>query len=532
MAEVTLTINGQKITAGDKDTILVAAARNGIYIPSLCFMKDCNRAAACRICVVEVARIIIKKKICVTLVREGMDVQTENERIKKARRITLDMICRNHRMICDRCDRYSDCELHALCVRYGVNERDYNPYVMDPDKDKSSPYLIRDTSKCVLCQRCVSACHAQGMDVISVLGRGREKRIAPPIPLAQTDCVGCGQCVRACPTGALTICDDTATIRNLIRQKKKTAIAVLMPSVGQSIGQLFYEKEKQDQTGKVVAMLRKLGFTRVYSGESCQREFQAAEAKELERRKQENGVLPMISQACPGLEHLIHSQYPSLEEHLSGIGTLQSFSAQLARAAYEKEMGESELQVVCINSCTAAKGESEEYMNLTTYELAAMFRRACVSRFTARKVWEEQLKPEPFDPLPMEEGLNSFSPDTDKVDDAAMEVPPRSARRQDDSPMEVRCAKGESVEVTGLANIKPVLEKIAAGMEAPPASICPALDGAQDNQRQDDPLMKVCSAKDESVEPGEMFIGYVCPGGCINGGGAPRLTSAATLLEE
>ncbi|MCD8336446.1 MAG: 2Fe-2S iron-sulfur cluster-binding protein [Lachnospiraceae bacterium] len=521
MAEVTLTINGQKIKAEDKDTILTAAAKNGIYIPSLCFLKDCNQAAACRICVVEVAGMRGLVPSCVTKVREGMEVQTENERIKKARRITLDMVCRHHRMICDRCERYSDCELHALCVRYGVNERDYNPYVMDPDKDKSSPYLIRDTSKCILCQRCVSVCREQGMDIISVLGRGREKRIAPPISLAATDCVGCGQCVRSCPTGALTICDDTEMIRNRIRQKKpdEAVIAVLMPAVGKTIGKLFYEKDEQDHTGKVVALLRKLGFDRVYSGELCQNIYLEAEKRELARRKAENGTLPMVSQACPGVEHLIRRQYPELEKHLSGIGTLQQYSTRLARTAYAEESGLSgeKIMVVCVNSCTAAKtlpaektvdetmqqtsgsaqmrtvnGESaadQMYRNLTTYELAAMFRRACVSRFTARKVWEEQLHPDDFDPLLTEKTILAENPQLSGM-----------------SVGESRESGEESctAEITGLANVKDVLEKIVIA----------------DTQSAND------TAGGESED---CIRGYACPGGCIYGGGAPRRTSVDTV---
>ncbi|MCC8101866.1 MAG: 4Fe-4S binding protein [Clostridiales bacterium] len=109
-----------------------------------------------------------------------MEVRTESERIRKARHTTLNMICKHHRMICDQCSRYSDCEFHALCSKYGINERDYNPYVMEADKDESAPHLVRDTSKCILCERCVSVCRLQGMNIISVFNRGWKKRIAPP----------------------------------------------------------------------------------------------------------------------------------------------------------------------------------------------------------------------------------------------------------------------------------------------------------------------------------------------------------------
>ncbi|MCD8368657.1 MAG: 2Fe-2S iron-sulfur cluster-binding protein [Clostridiales bacterium] len=402
MESVTLTINGQTVQANSGDTILTAAAKSGIRIPSLCFLKDCNQSAACRICVVEVAGMRSLVPSCVTQVREGMEVQTESERVRKARKTTLDMLCKHHRMICDQCARYSDCEFHALCRRYGISEEDYNPYVMQANADDSATHLIRDTSKCVLCQRCVSACHAQGMDVISVLRRGWNTKISPPVPLADMNCAGCGQCVRACPTGALTIRDDTATVRDLIRQRKKTAIAVVMPPVGRTIGKLFCEETERDQSGKVVAMLKKLGFRRVYDGAACKAAFLNAEVEETKRRKASGGALPVISQVCPGVRNLVERQIPSLKGNLSGMKPLPEYCADLARTAFAEESGlpEEEILVVFINSCTAAKTlPLDGAIALTTYELAAMFRRACVSRFTARKVWEEQLEDASFDIL-------------------------------------------------------------------------------------------------------------------------------------
>ncbi|MCD7918599.1 MAG: 2Fe-2S iron-sulfur cluster-binding protein [Clostridiales bacterium] len=407
MAEVKLTINGQTLTADSGDTILAAAARNGIHIPSLCFLKDCNEIAACRICVVEVTGMRGVVPACVTKVREGMEVQTESDRVRTARRTTLDMLCQHHRIICDQCSRYSDCEFHALCREYGISERDYNPYVMDADKDESAAHLVRDTSKCVLCQRCVAACQQQGMDIIGVFNRGWNKKIAPPKPLAETGCVGCGQCVVSCPTGALSVKDDTALLRNIIRQKRKQVVAVVAPEVGADFGTLFYEEHPEDNTGKIAALLRRLGVKRVYSAVPGQKALAAGEAAELANRQAAGDPLPMISAASPVVVNLVQKHYPQLAENLSRQGTLQAVCGDMARAAYAAETGvpESEILAVYISSDVSGKTETREgLMTLTTYELAAMFRRACVSRFTAMKVWRKQLENEALDPLPEVDG--------------------------------------------------------------------------------------------------------------------------------
>lgn len=386
-------IDGIMYTADTNDTILEAARKNGISIPSLCFMKDCNKVAACRMCVVEVTGMKALPPACVTRCREGMEIFTDSQRVRESRRMTLDQLASHHRMVCDRCSRYSDCEFHALCVDYGISERDYNPYKIIPEKDESALHLVRDYSKCLSCNRCVAACHNQEMDILSSFKRGWEKKIGPAKPLGLTDCIGCGQCVTACPTGALSIRDDTAELRNIIRQRKKHVIAILTPSTAKAFPRLFYEEER-DCSGKLVSMLRKLGFERVYSSVPTQNDYISREI----------AMEDVISEACPGIRNLIEKLYPEKKSSLSGLGSLQSYSARIARRTYSAETGisEDDILAVYINSCTAGKTENVEGLRtLTTYELAGMFRRACVSRFTAMKVWREQLDENaPFDSLP------------------------------------------------------------------------------------------------------------------------------------
>lgn len=386
-------INGANYPADTNDTILETAKKNGVSIPSLCFLKDCNQIAACRMCVVEVTGMRGLPAACVTKIRDGMEIFTDTDRVKKARRTILDNLASHHRMVCDQCGRYSDCEFHALCVAYGINERDYNPYILPPEQDDSAAHLVRDYSKCLTCGRCVAACHSQGMDILSAFKRGWERKIGPAKPLALTDCVSCGQCVVSCPTGALSIRDGTAQLRNIIRQKKKHVVAILTPAATKSFPKLFYE-EAQDASGKMVSMLKKLGFERVYSSLPAQNAYLGEEIAKGN----------VISEACPGIRNLVEKQYPELKVNLSGLGSMQTYAAILARRTYSAETGipEADILAVYIHSCTAGKTEKIEGLYpLTTYELAFYFRRACVSRFTAMKVWREQLDGNAvFDPLP------------------------------------------------------------------------------------------------------------------------------------
>ena len=374
MGNVTLLINGREIRTDSNKTILEAATENGIHIPTLCFLKDCCNVAACRMCVVEVKGQRLPAAACITTVRDGIEVTTDSEMLRNYRRTSLDLMCRNHRMDCEYCSRYSDCEFHALMRELDMDERKYQRYSGEKRLENSLKGFSFDSSKCVLCRRCVQMCQRQGMNILAVLQRGKQAHIGSYGPLAETDCIQCGQCMAVCPTGALFERNDMMTLWNVMERSLPVTM-ILASEVGTTIGECFHEAIGTDCEGKLIGVLRRMGIRRVCT---YQRSKPASPEQKL-----------WISGCCPAVSKLIQNRYPDLEKYLSDEKMPVAVAVEAARRDGDF--------VVAVGGCTSGKSAAtgaDLYMTVT--ELAAFIRRGCVSRFTAQQIWRET-EPSDFD---------------------------------------------------------------------------------------------------------------------------------------
>ncbi|MEE0027465.1 MAG: 2Fe-2S iron-sulfur cluster-binding protein, partial [Atopobiaceae bacterium] len=266
MNMVNVKVNGIAVSVPEGSTILEAARKAGVEIPTLCYMKEKNEIGACRICIVEATGTRGLVTACVYPVAEGMEIQTNSEKVRKYRKTTLELILSTHDKKCLSCPRSTDCELQKLCLEYGVEEDAFEGFKPTYEIDYSVPHLVRDNNKCILCRRCVAACNEQFVGVIGANDRGIDTNIGSPFNrlLRDVPCISCGQCTVVCPTGALTVKDDTDKVLAAIADPSKYVVVQTAPSVRAQLGEAFGLPIGTNVEGKMVAALRRLGFDKVF----------------------------------------------------------------------------------------------------------------------------------------------------------------------------------------------------------------------------------------------------------------------------
>ena len=392
MDMVNVTIDGVSVQVPSNYTVLEAAKKAGVKIPTLCYLKDVNEVGACRVCLVEVEKARALAAACVMPVSEGMVVHTNSKKVRDTRKATLEMILSDHNRDCLSCIRNQNCELQTLAEEYGIRkvtfEGEKSPSVFD---DKSFS-IVRDGSKCIKCGRCVSACKKQGIGVLSFLNRGFSTSVGPAydISMADAPCIYCGQCIVACPVGALHEKEETDKVWAAIQDPSKHVVMQVAPAVRAAIGEEFGLPIGTRATGKMFAAMKRLGADKVYDTNWGADLTIMEEGTELLNRIQNGGVLPMITSCSPGWIRFCEFYYPEFIPNLSTCKSPHEMEGALIKSYYAKNnnLDPKDIVVVSVMPCTSKKTEAarEQLVNadglkdvdivITTRELARMIREA------------------------------------------------------------------------------------------------------------------------------------------------------------
>ncbi len=510
---INLKINGLAVQVEDGSTILDAARKVGIEIPTLCYMKEINEIGACRICMVEAAEMRGENlgpfrmvTACVYPVTEGMVVKTNTEKVIKSRKTTLEMILSTHNRSCLSCVRSGNCELQTLSLDYGIeNPATYDGVLPECIYDDSAVHMVRDNSKCILCRRCVAACAEQEVGVIGANDRGFDTHIGCVYDkeLNAVDCISCGQCIVNCPTGALAERDDTDKVYAALGDDTKTVIVQTAPAVRAALGEEFGMPIGTDVEGKMVAALRRLGFDKVFDTDTAADFTIMEEANELIDRVSNGGVLPMITSCSPGWIKYCEYHYPEFIPNLSSCKSPQNMFGALIKSWYAEkhDLNPDDIVVVSVMPCTAKKFEVQREelradvdISITTRELARMIKRAGI-QFTA-------LPDEEFDsPLGEATGAAVIFGATGGVMEAAL----RTAYEV------ITKTTLEDVDFTAVRGTEPVkVTEVKVGDLTVKVGVASGAKAAKE-------LLERVKAGEEFT-----FIEVMgCPGGCVNGGGQP-----------
>ena len=512
---ITLTIDGIEVKAPEGSTILEAAKIAGIDIPTLCFLKDINEVGDCRMCIVEVEGRRGFATSCIQKVEEGMVVHTHTPNVLEARHVILDLIISNHAKDCLTCTRSGNCELQALATKFNVLNVEFPGEMSKHKIDDLSPSIVRDFNKCILCRRCVAACkNVQKIGAIDCINRGFESCISTvgDHSLNDVNCTNCGQCIQACPTGALHEKETIDDVWVKLKDPDTYVVVQTARAVRVALGEEFGMSIGTNVTGKMITALKRLGFDKVFDTNTGADFTIMEEASEFIERVQNKGILPMITSCSPGWVKYIEMNYPELLPHLSTCKSPHQMFGALVKTYFAQKEGidPSKIYMVSVMPCIAKKFERQrEGMKvhglydvdnvITTRELARMIKQANIEFI--------ELEDSKFDdPMGEATGAAAIFGTTGGVMEAALRTAQDILTCQDLPKIDFEAVRGgdgikratvniagndiKVVAASGLANAQKIMEEIKSG-------------------KADYQFVEIMA----------------CPGGCVMGGGQPIKSS-------
>lgn len=515
-----LTIDGIPVEVEEGTNILEAARKVNVDIPTLCYLKDVNEIGACRMCLVEVEGRRGFVTSCIQKAEEGMVVKTHTPDVIEARKMSLDLLLSNHNRSCLTCIRSGNCELQDLAIKFNMQDILYDGEKSKSKIDEKSPSIVRDPSKCILCRRCVATCkNIQEIGAIDCIGRGFESCIstAGDNSLADVDCTFCGQCIEACPTGALHEKDDTEKVWSALNNPDMYVVAQTAPAVRVALGEEFGMPIGTNAKGKMVTSLKRLGFKKVFDTNTGADFTIMEEANEFVDRVQRGGVLPMVTSCSPGWVRFAEKNYPDLLNHLSSCKSPHQMFGAIIKSYFAKkyDLDPAKIYVVSVMPCIAKKFEcSREEMEvdghrdvdvvITTRELARMIKQ--------RDMDFVNLEESNFDdPMGEASGAAAIFGTTGGVMEAALRTAADILQGEDIKEINYEQVRGGEGIKTATLNIAGKEIKIAVASSLKNAR--KLMDEIRDGKSQ------------------YQFIEIMaCPGGCVMGGGQP-IHSAKTRSE-
>lgn len=513
-SEKTLIVDGFRVAIEGERNLLEMIRKAHIEIPTFCYHSELSVYGACRLCMVEVeGRGLVTA--CTTIPEAGMKVKTQTAPVRELRKMNIELLLASGNHDCPTCGKSGACKLQSLAERLGVDKVRFNAPNVERPLDESSPSLVRDPNKCVLCGDCVRFCdEIQGIGVLDFVNRGSNATVSPAFGkgLAHVDCVNCGQCAAVCPVGAILVKSEVEKAYAAIQNPAKTVIVQVAPAVRAAIGEAFGVGNDTFTMGRIVAALRRLGFAKVYDTSFSADLTIWEEATEFVNRKTKGGTLPLFTSCCPAWVKMAEHDYPEILDHVSTCRSPQQMFGSVAKDLLPKEFGirREDLVVVSIMPCTAKKFEAarDEFkvegnpdvdIVLTTQELARMIKDAGI------------LFPElPVDsldmPFGMKTGAGVIFANSGGVTEAVIRY--AAGKLGEDNPV--------IEEVRSERNRREFLLPVGEGGIR--MAVVHGLAKAQE-------LLKEIKEGRSEVEFVEVMA---CPGGCIGGAGQPVTHSAVT----